>query len=482
MIFVDRLIIERFVEALQPYSKASDAKEKPSVIPESAKDPSLDHLLAPLKTSRDSKDNAKASIKPTDPKNINRLLNSALSSARNNDNNNNNSNTQQQRKGKRNHDFLEDETNNNNGTGRKIAAQRTNLHDGNNKTGGSNTRNIKQKTDIPSNNNNPIQNNFPPYPPMAPYPDPSAMMGFIGPPGMMSGPPPADPVQYFEHMNQVAIKSGFKNAQEMLAMFHGNIAPPQYPPHPHGPPPPHAPYPYPPQNPYEYEQPPYQQAYHQPPRPHQSGRYNRSNLFFSDCLNCYLRFHSGRSNTYVRGGLGRGRGGADKPLQEKEKESSTNPNEAAAKSDTTSIEASKNEATLAPTPNFDGNDQQQQSESKETSEGDQSQSTWGNSGGRGRGGGRFAAGRGAPRASGGRFGGRTTAPPAATAVFFNPFAQNNNTSLQALATSTAAPVTRAPFAGSGRGGRGLAPAGRAGGNKVWVRPGTEETVATTQQS
>lgn len=202
---------------------------------------------------------------------------------------------------------------------------------------------------------------------------------------------------------------------------------------------------------------------------------------FFDCLNFYLRFHSGRSNTYVRGGLGRGRGGADKPPQD-EKESSIKPTEPAAKSDTTSVEASKTGTTLAPTSNSDGNDQQQQSESRETSEGDHSQSTWGNSGGRGRGGGRFAAGRGAPRPSGGRFGGRTTAPPAATAVFFNPFAQNNNTSLQALATTTAAPVTRAPFAGSGRGGRGPAPAGRAGGNKVWVRPGTEDTVATTQQS
>lgn len=203
-------------------------------------DKSMDRLMAPLKTPRAETEasNSKAD-KQNDQKNISRLLNSALSSARNDSN---------PKKNKRNIQELAIEE--------SPAGRRNNNKNVKSSEELSSMRTKHQRVESNGQYQQPSVAFQPPLPP-GPMPPPAVPMNY----GMM----PADPVQYFEHMNEVAIKSGFKNAQEMLAAFPGNA------PSPFAPPPPAYGMEYPPYGvdpgypPYNYP------AYPAPPR-HFSGR------------------------------------------------------------------------------------------------------------------------------------------------------------------------------------------------------------------
>jgi hypothetical protein len=165
----------------------------------------------------------------SDPKDLNRLLNSALSSARDSKDEMNNNNNRA--KNKRN--FNDFNINSDGNTRNNSNNNRTGPFNFDNKV---NDQNNKQRW-VKQRNDGNQQQQFQPPPPVPSF-------------GAPTGTP--DQLKYFEQMNEIALKSGFKNAHEMLAMYGGNPAA--------------APFPY-MAPPVPYYPPPYVPASYPPPPP-----------------------------------------------------------------------------------------------------------------------------------------------------------------------------------------------------------------------
>jgi hypothetical protein len=423
-------------------------------------------VLGALKASRNPKEQQKTIPEPhpIQPKenDFNRLLNSALSSARKGM-----EDEAKQRPQKRNaqemQKFTAKNVNNANNLNKPFPNKNQQQQQQQSDDRGSH-RMVRQKVDAPDNSS------FPPQATANPF---------------------TDPVKYFEQMNEVAQKSGFKNAQEMmssLAMMNPMAAaqasypPPHFPqPYHHQPypsshpgmysssaPPPPA-YPHPIMAQQQHPLPPHPSSYHAYPS-YEGGYAGRGGR--------------GRGGEGKAGGgrFGRGRGRGESHQSHSSSEGMI--------SEATKVEGVDNKETVVPTPS----DPLQDSLPTERDSGAEHSAPnhypVGGREGRGfyRGGGRQSYFRGGRGAVGGRFsaGHYQTAAPAMS-VNSNPFASASTVSTSAGGESTQAQAPTAPLfaigqsttatAGRGRGGRNIAAAGGRGGNKVWVRPEPAATAA-----
>jgi hypothetical protein len=425
-------------------------------------------VLGALKTSRNPKEQQKTVPEPqaTQPKenDFNRLLNSALSSARKGM-----EDEAKQRPQKRNAQEMQKFTakNANNVNNLNKPFPNKNQPQQQNDERGSH-RMVRQKVDVPDNSS------FPPQATANPF---------------------TDPVKYFEQMNEVAQKSGFKNAQEMmssLAMMNP-MAAASYPP-PHFPQPyHHQPYP---THPGMYSSAPPPPAY---PHPIMTQQQQQQPLPpHPSSYHAYPTYEGGYAGRGGRGRGGEGRGGRfgrGRGRGEPHQNHSSSSGVEGVISEAAKIEGVDNnnpKETVVPTPS----DPLQESLPTERDSGAEhsvpNHYPVGGREGRGfyrGGGGRqsyFRGGRGGVP-GGGRFssGHYQTAAPAMS-VNSNPFASASSVSTS-TGESTQAQAPTAPLfavgqsttatAGRGRGGRHIAAAGGRGGNKVWVRPEAAATAA-----